>query len=555
MAEKYVATIMKRIYSKDRNYLYVVSHPAIGTVDEETNIFKDVYGNEYLPMQDKNLLLSEITDAYYNIIELSRIKDYMQADSIEEAISEYATVYGRILHYVTTENEMSMNIRLNLDMLKNGAIEGMMHQANINVPKDTPEETENETEELIPRILLGSEISEEVTDFIQEIVEGEYSTRDLKTIKDIVKNQKVEIESLLETIDLQLEANDSSVLSDDKPPEITNHIDINDIYKKVTKTLIAQDEPARRVIVEIARKLQSQNINKRGLLVTGLTGVGKTKLMTLIAKYINRPFIKIDSTRLTSVGYVGDDIEEKLWELYISCDRDINRTENAIVFFDEIDKKGSSRKDDIAGTAVLNSLLPFIEGSSYYATPDVKTKKEVVKINTKNMIVILGGAFEDVYKNLKNKTEVGFGRDIDSNQKDRKAKVEDFINNAMMTGELMGRVSIIKLNDLEINDLKRILNESDESAIKIQEKLFEELGVKLTVGSDYIEEIATQAYERKTGARGINNVVDESTWEAYADVYSNVGQYEEIVLSKETVDNPKQYKKIYKTKKEGRLNA
>ena len=249
------------------------------------------------------------------------------------------------------------------------------------------------------------------------------------------------------------------------------------------------------------------------------------------------------------MGYVGDDIEEKLWELYISCDRDINRTENAIVFFDEIDKKGSRRKDDIAGTAVLNSLLPFIEGSSYYATPDVKTKKEVVKINTKNMIVILGGAFEDVYKNLKNKTEVGFGRNIDSNKKDRKAKVEDFINNAMMTGELMGRVSIIKLNDLEINDLKRILNESDESAIKIQEKLFEELGVKLTVGSDYIEEIATQAYERKTGVRGINNVVDESTWEAYADVYSNVGQYKGIVLSKETVDNPKQYKKIYKTKK------
>ena len=149
---------------------------------------------------------------------------------------------------------------------------------------------------------------------------------------------------------------------------IKNYINLEELYKNVTKTLIAQDEPTRRVITEIARKEQYPSSKKRALLITGPTGSGKTKMMELISKYLDRPFYKVDSTQLTIPGYVGKDLEEVLWDLYVKCGRDADRAEHAIIFFDEIDKKGSSRKDDVSGKGVLNVLLPFIEGSTLSLT-------------------------------------------------------------------------------------------------------------------------------------------------------------------------------------------
>ena len=162
------------------------------------------------------------------------------------------------------------------------------------------------------------------------------------------------------------------------------------------------------------------------------------------------------------------------------------------------------------------------------------------------MIVVFGGAFNDVYKELsKNGTSIGFDRDISKNNTDIPVKVDDFVEKAKMPDELMGRIStIVKLNDLDVESIKRILLESDESAIKRQKAYFEELGVKLTPGYDYIDRISKEAVERKTGARGISGVVDDTTWEAYADAYRNLGKYSEIILGEETVEDPKQYKKV-----------
>ena len=272
-------------------------------------------------------------------------------------------------------------------------------------------------------------------------------------------------------------------------------------------------------------------------------------MMELIAKYLDRPFLKVDSTQLTVPGYVGKDIEEVLWDLYIKCGRDKEKAEHAIVFFDEIDKKGSSKKDDISGKGVLNLLLPFFDGATYDACESVKQQKEVVKINTRDMLIILGGAFEDVYSDLKAKGSIGFTSTPVSPNATRSATTQDFVDKAKMPSEFMGRVAIVKLNELTLEDIKRILLESDESAIKIQEKLFKELGVKLTPSDEYLDAIAKQAKDRKTGARGLNTVVDESTWEAYGDAYTHLGEYEEIILGKETVEDPRQYQKVYKKKK------
>ncbi len=576
--KKYVATIMNRLYSKDGNFIYMESHPAIGTVDEKTRIFKDRNGCEYLPMLDSSLMMSEVSDAYYNLTRLDDLCEMVNRDNLTDAISDYAYRCSRLIYYVSRTkdgdcfarafdmDEERWKIEDALDSYQARHVKNEEYNA-----REHDMDRENDEDKPISEVFnnydgnKGNNLKEVVDQILLGIVDDKYSLQELRQLRETVNDHLDDYCSLKTSIDLKIEAitgedtySDITSLKEEDivpvekntEPRIIDFIDIDSLFNKVTSTLIAQDEPVRRVIVEIARKEHSVIGKNRGLLITGSTGVGKTKMMKLIAKYLNRPFFKVDSVQLTVPGFVGKDIEEFLWDLYIQCGRDVKKAEHAIVFFDEIDKKGSSKKSDVSGKGVLNTLLPFIEGTSYDATASVKRQAESVKIDTTNMIVILGGAFEDVYKDLKNNKNIGFGVDVSSNNKSRVATVQDFVDKAQMPDEFMGRVSIVKLNDLTVKDIKRILLESDESALLLQQKLFMELGVKLTPSDQYIEAIAKQAEERGTGARGVNTVVDETTWEAYGDVYSHFGDYEEIILDENTVDDPKQYVKVYSKKSE-----
>lgn len=580
MSKKYVAAIMNRLSLEDSNFIYYISHPAIGEIDEKTGIFRDKNGREYLSMLDRSLQMSEVSTAYYNPIALEDIKNYMQSNSVKEAISDYDYYISNYIYYVSsTEDAGVFCIPLDLREMKEkvaksveeyherqSQAEKINKSTTVSTSEMTEDQYDDEEDSIGERLLASKEVRTEIAALIMDIMNGVYSLDELKEIRSSLKLQLEDIEGLAESIDLQIEASEkgeSSIklkgenetksapktMENEKtnpPLKIKNHLDLEDLFKKITATLIAQDEPTRRVLTEIARKEQSNESKQRALLITGQSGSGKTKMMQLIAKYINRPFHKVDSTQLTVPGYVGKDIEEVLWDLYLACGKDKEKAEHAIIYFDEIDKKGSSKKEDISGKGVLNDLLPFIEGAEYDATENVKLKGESVKISTKDMIVILGGAFTDVYKELQSRGEIGFGAKVKGTTI-REATTEDFVEKAKMPDEFMGRVSIVKLNDLDLEAIKRILKESNESAIKLQQKLFDDLGVKLTFGDDYIEAIAQQAEKRKTGARGLNTVVDETTWEAYGDAYSHIGEYEEIILGEETVKDPKQYKKVYRS--------
>lgn len=593
MAKKYVATIMERIVLGDDNYIFYVSHPAIGTLDEKTQIFTDRNGSEFAKMLDPSLLMSEIPKAYYNLQDLDGLQNALGSKSLREAISDYAYYASKYLYYVTrNENNQVYTEYIDLDKMKskfNEIVDLMISSGlninqgstffvnvNSNTSKNSSSSSDadlsddiidEEDDSAMPYHGITSEdIRSDIASLYLEIQEGVYSLNDLKRILENVLNQREDLEDLIMGLELQIEAsekgeslnilkkdeNDVSEYrksneedSDSIPVTIKNHLDLDEIFKKVTKTLIAQDEATKRVITEIARKEQSLDSKKRGLLITGPTGCGKTKMMELIAGCLDRPFHKIDATQLTVPGYVGKDIEEVLWDLYIKCGRDKDKAEHAIIFIDEIDKKGSDSNDDVSGKGVLNVLLPFIEGSTYNACESVKRQNEVVQINTRNMIIILGGAFNDVYKNLTEKGSIGFGSD-GVGKKERKATTADFIEKGRMPDEFMGRVSVVKLNPLDVDAIKRVLLESDESAVKVQEKIFAELGVKITFGDDYINAIAEQADKRKTGARGLNTIVDETTWVAYNDCYTHLGEYDEIILNSETVSNPENYQKVYK---------
>ena len=584
MGKRYVATIMNRTNMGDNTFIYLVSHPEIGEIDTKTGIFKDRNGKEYAPINDATLMMSEVSDGYYNLVELNKIQSMMGTKSTKEAISDYNYYTSRIIYVVTKTNEgYPLVLTNNIDLMRDEAEKALQEQYNLKDQEqiegiDNNIDNSNDNDEFILDNTDENYYNEDhidLDDVIIKMINGDYSLEELKELKTKLEEEKEDFESTIESLMLQIEATEkgesSTILKEaiasgkvkkledeDKKEEedikniatiskkIDNYIDINRIFALVTDTLIAQDEPTRRVLTEIVRKEQSPDSKKRAILITGGTGVGKTKMMELIAKYLDRPFYKVDSTQLTIPGYVGKDLEEELWNFYQKIGQDKEKLEHGIIFFDEIDKKGSGRKDDISGQGVLNTLLPFIEGSKYTACDNMKKPNSTVEIDTKEMIVVLGGAYTDVYNKKANKAPIGFGKEKD---KEKEVTTEDFIDKSMMPNELMGRVSIVKLNDLDVESIKRILLESNESAIKLEKELFEKLGVKLTFDDSFVDAVATRAYERKTGARGINNIVDESTWEAYGDAYTNIGMYDEIIIGEETIDSPKTYKKIYKNNK------
>ena len=570
---KYVAIIMNRVYSKDGDFIYVANHPEIGYLDEKTHIFTDRNGNEFLSMLDGSLMMSEISEAHYGAIPLNRVIEKTGTAPLGKAIADYAYGSTRYVYYASSlSDNIPFVIPIPLDDLR-ASLNNFYNKSISSDKKDDATKSDesnnnqetsfkNDNGDYKPAHAMedGEDVVEEdldINDIMMNILEGKYSMGELRELSTTLSEKRDDLDSLLESIDIQIEASENGVSKnkirnyDSNPRSIklpANYIDIKKLYDRVTKTLIAQDEPLRRVIAELIRKIRHPEARDKAILLTGSTGVGKTKMMSLISENINVPYMKVDSTKLTIPGFVGADIEEVLWKLYIDCGKDKKKAENAIIFFDEIDKKGSDKKDDISGKGVLNTLLPFVEGNVYTACEDTKKAGESVQIDTSNMIVVFGGAFNDVYKELsRNGNSIGFGKEISTDSTDVTVKIEDFVEKAKMPDELMGRIStIVKLNDLDVDSIKRILLESDESAIKRQKKYFDELGVKLTPGYDYINRISEEAAERKTGARGISGVVDDTTWEAYADAYINLGKYSEIILGKETVEDPKQYKKVYR---------
>ena len=403
MSKKYVATIMNRHYISENSFIFSVSHTVLGTLDEKNNIFKDRNGNEYLSIVDDTLMMSEVPYGVTNLIPIENLKETLGQDMpLHEAIKEYEKQSKNRFYYVSKLNDGKIfYVSFNQDMIKQDMEARVMGE---NTSSDKATESQSSTSKFLKE---DFPMNPELTSIITKIAEGAYSREELKEIRENLLEEANDIDQTIKYVDEKL-TSDSKEDSNFMPKVKKSKININDIFNKVTKTLIAQDMPARRVITEIARKELYPSKKQDAIILTGATGVGKTKLMELIAKYIDKPFIKVDSTQLTIAGYKGKDIEEVLWELYEKCGRDKEKAENAIIFFDEIDKKGSPKKEDPSGQGVLNSLLTFIQGEEYTATPSVKDGTEQVKINTTNMTIILGGAFSDVYGDLNKKTKGRF---------------------------------------------------------------------------------------------------------------------------------------------------
>lgn len=322
------------------------------------------------------------------------------------------------------------------------------------------------------------------------------------------------------------------ILNDKKTSKISNKTSLpspREIKNFLDQYVIGQSEAKEILSIAVYnhyKRLDNTSeveIEKSNILMFGPTGVGKTLLAQTIARFLNVPFTIADATSLTEAGYVGDDVESIITRLYQASENDVKKCERGIVFLDEIDKKrakgdtGLSSRD-VSGEGVQQALLKLFEGADVMV-PSTGSKKtntsEMIKINTKNILFIVAGAFVGLEKIIektisKENTSIGFGATIKEKNTNtlHKADSEHFITYGLIP-ELVGRLPVITcLDELDENQLVEVLTKPKNALIKQYQTLFKIDGMLLEFTEEFLMEIAKMSRKRKTGGRALRSIIE-----------------------------------------------
>ena len=496
-----------------------------GTYDEESEIFETDYNEDCVPITGTEAFSDNYFGWLTTIDELREMNGPKLTD--EELLTDYFE-QSKNFYFIGYYDFEQGDIKV-LNIPYEYLVESL---------EDVPKNVESNKDVQITfelsklKELLQKREPEDVCDALKEFISSVETTLNSNNIPQelIEKEHKEELRVQPDKKTLSLKKEESKGIT------------LKELRKEVKAVIKGQDKAVDDVTrAIIVNQLSNNPKHKSHMLVIGPSGTGKTEMINIISKKMGIPFFKADATAYTKEGYVGKSVYSMFDGLVQSANGDIEKAQKGILIIDEIDKKLSSREDDVGGIDVLNSLLKIMDrevieiGDGHKSFPYL--------FDTSNLTIIFMGAFANLYKekSAPKKRSIGFGSNSKEETPQKVVITNADLIEAGVPPEFLGRIPIVtNTEELTLENLVEILYKSKGGVIEEEKQFCKDLGITIKFTSGYMKEIAKKAQATKTGARNLRKLVRESLSPAYDEILSGK-KVKVLKLTKQTALDHKKY--------------